>query len=176
MSIVFSSCFTSLVVGCGVLHWAFFLVLSWQPSAVGTEWGKNLRMLLSVTNVHVGRLLLPMTFRSVLFLRLPMDICRKLRVSLMVQSGRTALICGSSFGMDVWGLDALGNIHILVAGPLYPVKIVRPPFDTCTFCFVNINSHPLSHNTGIETRGSLHIFELTRLLHVIWQSVNFHLA
>ena len=72
----------------------------------------------------------------------------------MVPSGRTALICGSYFGMYGVGLDALGNLHSLVAGSLYPVKILHTPFDTCTCCFVNVISHPLSYSTVIETRDS----------------------
>ena len=51
----------------------------------------------------------------------------------MVPSGRTALLCGFSFGMDICGLDSLGNLFSLVAGSMYPVKILRPPFHTCTF-------------------------------------------
>ena len=128
--IVLSSCFWLLVFCCGVVDWTLFLVLSWWPSAAGIEWWRNFRMLLLVINIHPDRLLLLVAFRSVLVVGLPMDRCRKVRVSFMVPSCRTALIFGSSFGMDGWGLDELGNIHNLVAGSLYPLQIVRPPFDT----------------------------------------------
>ena len=154
MSIVFSSCFWSSVVGCGVVYWAFLLVISWWTSAMGIEWGSNLRTLLSVVNGHVYILLFLMDFRSVLVVGLPIDRCRKVRVSFVVTSGVTALVCGYPFGMDGWGLDSFGNLHRLVSGYLYPVRIVCPPFDTYTCCFVNINSHPLSHSIGIEARGS----------------------
>ena len=154
MLIVFSSCFQLSVVGCGVVDWGFLLVLSLWTSAVGIELGTDLRTLISVMNSHVDILLFPMEFISVLVVGLTMDSCRKVRVSFMVPSGRTALICGSSFGVYGWGLDWLGNLHILVAGSLYLVKIVRPYFDTCKFCFVNVTSHPLSHSTGADTRGS----------------------
>ena len=83
-------------------------------------------------NGHVDILLFPMSFISVLVIGLPMDLCRKVRVSFMVPSGRTAFIWGSTFGVDGWGLDALGDLHIIVDGSLYPVKMVRRPFDTCT--------------------------------------------
>ena len=128
MSIVSSSCFWSSVVDCGLLYWEFFLVLSWWTSDVRIEWGRNLRMLLSVMNSHVDRLLSLMAFRSVPVVGIPMDQWRKVRVHCIVPYGRTALICGSNFGMDGWGLDAFGNLHRLVAGSLYSVKIVRPPF------------------------------------------------
>ena len=51
-------------------------------------------------NGHVDILLFPMSFISVLVIGLPMDLCRKVRVSFMVPSGRTTLICDYSFGMD----------------------------------------------------------------------------
>ena len=111
-------------------------------------------MLLSVMNGHVDRLFFLVAFRSVLVVGLPMDLCKKVRVSFMVPSVITAFICGSSFVMDGLGLDALGNLHSLVDGSLYPVKIVLPPFDTCTFCFVNFTLPPFSHSTLIDTRGS----------------------
>ena len=110
-------------------------------------------MLLLVINIHPDRLLLLVAFRSVLVVGLPMDRCRKVRVSFMVTSGRTELICGSPFGMDGWVLDSFGNLHSLVASSLYPVKIIRPPFDTF-ICFFNVTSHLLSHSAGTETRGS----------------------
>ena len=175
MSIVFSACFWSLVVGGGVLDWEFFLVLSWWPSAVGSEWGRNLWTLLSVMNVHVDRLLFPTAFRSVLVVGIPMDQCSKVRVSFMVPSGRTALICGSSFDIDGWGLDALGNLHSLVAGFLYLVKILRPYFDTCTF-FCECYFTPGVTQHGNWDKGFLYIFEIIYLLCVIWQYVHFYLA
>ena len=152
----FFSFFSLSVVGCVVVDWGFFLVLSWWPSAADIEWDRILRTLLSVMNVHVDISLFLMAFRSVLFVRLPRDWCRKVRVAFMVPSGITTLICGSSFGVDFfcWGLDTLGNIHSLVAGSLYPLKVLRPPFYTCKFYFVNVTLHPMPHSTEIETRGS----------------------
>ena len=73
-----------------------FCVWSWCPSDVGIESGRNLVMLFSVNNGHVDRLFFRMTFRSVLFIGLPMIWCKKLRVSLMVPYGRIALIRGST--------------------------------------------------------------------------------
>ena len=67
---------------------------------MGVEWGRNLRELLSVMNGHVDILLFSVAFKSVLVVGLPMDQCRKVKVSFMVPYGRTTLICGSSFGMD----------------------------------------------------------------------------
>ena len=121
-------CFWSSVVDCGVVDWEFFFALYWWPSDGGIEWGMNLRTLISVMNGHVDKLLSLMAFIIVPVVGLPMDQCRKVRVSFMVTSGRTALICGSNLGMDGWSLDAFGNLHSLVDGSLYPVKIVRPPF------------------------------------------------
>ena len=146
--------FLSPVVDCGVVDWGFLLVLSLWPSCVGIGWGRNLWTLLSVMNVHVGRFLFPMAFRIVLVVGLPMDRCRKVGVSFMLPSGIIVLICGSYFGMDGWGLGTFGNLHSLVDVSLYPVKILRPPFDTCACCFVNFTSHTLSHRTVTETRGS----------------------
>ena len=51
-------------------------------------------------NGHVDKLLSLMAFIIVPVVGLPMDQCRKVRVSFMVTSGRTALICGSNLGMD----------------------------------------------------------------------------
>ena len=121
---------------------------------MGIEWGRNLRKLLSIINGHVDKLLFPVAFRSVLVVGITINWCRKVRVSLMVPSGVNAFICGSPFGMYGWCLDALGNLHILVVGSLYSVKILRPPFYTFTCCFVNFTSHLLLHITGIETRLS----------------------
>ena len=67
---------------------------------MGVEWGSNLQTLISVMNGHVDRLIFLMAFRSVLVVGLPMDLCRKVRVSFMVPSGITVLICGSCFCMD----------------------------------------------------------------------------
>ena len=51
-------------------------------------------------NDHMDILLLLMAFRSVLVVGLPMDQCRKVKVSFMVPYGITTLIFGSSFVMD----------------------------------------------------------------------------
>ena len=67
---------------------------------MGVEWGRNLRTLLSVMNGQVDILLFLMSFISVLVVGLAMERCRKVRVSLMVSSGRTELICGYSFGVN----------------------------------------------------------------------------
>ena len=67
---------------------------------MGIEWCRNLRTLLSVMNGHVDILLSPMAFRSVLVVGITMDLCRKVRMSFMVPSVRTELICGSTFDMD----------------------------------------------------------------------------
>ena len=126
------------------------LMTQWCVDLMGNE-------LVEVTLIHerpCGYIVVPYVLYKCLVLGLPMDLCRKVRVSFMVPSGRTAFIWGSTFGVDGWGLDALGDIHIIVDGSLYPVKMVRRPFDTCTWCLVNFTSHPLSHSTRIETRGS----------------------
>ena len=62
---------------------------------MGIESGTNLVILFSVNNGHIERLFFRMAFRTVVFVVLPMLLCKKLRVSLMVSSGRIALICGS---------------------------------------------------------------------------------
>ena len=174
------NCFQFLFSFIGCCVWSsilgIFLVLSWWPISVGIEWVRHFWMLLSFMNLHVDRLLFPMAFIGVLVVGLTIDWCRKVRVSFMVPYGRTAFIFGSPFGMHGWGLGALVDLHSLVAVSLYPVKILSPPFDTCTRCFVNVNSHPLSHSTIIVKMRSLHIFEFICLLWVLWRSVHFHLS
>ena len=72
----------------------------------------------------------------------------------MVPSGRIALICGSTYCTDVGVFSACGNLHSLVSGSLYPVRIFFPSFFSCTLCFVNVTVHMLSHITGIDMKGS----------------------
>ena len=79
---------------------------------------RNLAMLLSVKNGHVDRLFFRVVFRSVLFLGIPMLWCKKLRLSLMVPSGRIALIRGSTCCPDGGVFSACGNLHSLVTGSL----------------------------------------------------------
>ena len=95
-----------------------FLVRSWQPSAVGIESSRNLAMLFSAKNSHVDRLFYRMAFRSVLFVGLTMLRCKKLRVSLMVPSGKIALIRGSTCCPDSGVFSARGNLNSLVAGSM----------------------------------------------------------
>ena len=85
---------------------------------MGIESGRNLAMLFSVNNGHVDRLFFRMDFRSVFFVGLPMLQCKKLRVSLMVPSGRILLILGSTCCPDGGVFSACGNLHSLVAGSL----------------------------------------------------------
>ena len=96
----------------------FFRVPSWCPSAVGMEYSTNLVMLFSVNNGHMERLLFRMAFRSVVFVGLAMLRCKKLRVSLMVSSGRIALIHGSTCCPHGGVFSACGNFHSFVAGSL----------------------------------------------------------
>ena len=96
----------------------FFRVPSWCPSAVGIESGTNLAMLFSVNNGHMERLLFRMAFGRVVFVGLPMLRCKKLRVSLMVPSGRIALIRSSTCCPDGGVFSAFGNLHSFVAGSL----------------------------------------------------------
>ena len=91
----------------------FFRVPSWCPSAVGMEYSTNLVMVFSVNNGHMERLLFRMAFGSVVFVGLPMLRCKKLRVSLMVTSGRSALIRGSACCTDGGMFLAWGNLHSL---------------------------------------------------------------
>ena len=85
---------------------------------MGIESGRNLAMLFSVNNGHVDRLFFRMEFRSVFFVGLPMLQCKKLRVSLMVPSGRISLICGSTCCPDCGVVSACGKFHVLVDGSL----------------------------------------------------------
>ena len=95
-----------------------------------------------------------MAFRSVVFVGLPMLLCKKLRVLIIFPSGRITLIhcvtCCTARGM----VSSCGNLHSLVAGSLYPVNNVLLSLLTCTVYFVNVTVHPLSHSTGMGTRGS----------------------
>ena len=95
-----------------------FRVQSLCPSAVSIESGRNLAMLFSVKNGYVDRFFFRMSFRSVFFVGLPMLWCKKLKVSLMVPSGRIALIRSSTCFPDGGVFSACGNLHILVAGSL----------------------------------------------------------
>ena len=79
---------------------------------------KNLAMLLSVKNGQIERLLFRMAFRRVVFVGLAMLRCKKLRVSLMVPSGRIELIRGCTCCPDGGVFSACGNLHSLVAGSL----------------------------------------------------------
>ena len=85
--------------------WELSLLVTWQ-------------MLLSVNKGHVERLFFLIAFRSVVFVGIPMLICNKLRVLLIVPSGRIALIhfvtCGAACGL----VSSCGNLHSLVAGSL----------------------------------------------------------
>ena len=85
---------------------------------MGIESSRNVSILFSVKNGHVERLLFWMEFRSVVFFGLPMLPCKKLRVSLMVPSGRIALIRGSTCFPDGAVFSAFGNLYSLVAGSL----------------------------------------------------------
>ena len=85
---------------------------------MGIESGSNLAMLFSLKNGHVDRLFFWMEFRSVFFVGLPMLRCKKLRVSLMVPSGRIALIHGSTCCPHGGVFSACGNFHSFVAGSL----------------------------------------------------------
>ena len=108
----------------------------------------------SLKKSHVERLFFLMAFRRVVFVGLHMLLCKKLRVSLIVPSGRIALIrcvtCGTAGGM----VSSSVNLHSLVAGSLYPVNTVFPYLFTCTVCFLNVTVYPLSHSTGMDMRGS----------------------
>ena len=85
---------------------------------MGIESGRNLAMLFYVNKVHIERLFFIMEFRSVVFVVLPILLCKKLRVSLIVSYGRIALIrcvtCCTAGGM----VSSCGNLHSLVAGSL----------------------------------------------------------
>ena len=85
---------------------------------MGFDSGSNLAMLFSLKNGHVDRLFYWMEFRSVFFVGIPMLQCKKLRVSLMVPSGRIAFIRGSTYFPDDRVFSACGNLHSLVAGSL----------------------------------------------------------
>ena len=85
---------------------------------MGIESGINLEMLFSVKNGHVEILFLRMAFRSVVFVGLIILRCKKLRVSLMVPSGRISLICGSTCCPDCGVVSACGKFHVLVDGSL----------------------------------------------------------
>ena len=85
---------------------------------MGIESGRHLAMLFSVKNGHVEILFFLMAFRNVLFFGLPMLRCKKLRVSLMVLSGKIALIRGSTCCPYGGVFSACGNLHSLVAGSL----------------------------------------------------------
>ena len=85
---------------------------------MGIESGRNLAMLFSVKNGHVDILFFQMVFRSVFFVGLPMLQCNKLRVLIMVASGRIALISGSACCPDGGVFSACRNLHSLVAGSL----------------------------------------------------------
>ena len=85
---------------------------------MGIESGRNLVMLFSVKNGHVDRLFFWMAFRSVFFVGLPMLRCKKLKVLLMVPSGRIVLIRGSTCCPDGGVFSACGNLHSLVASSL----------------------------------------------------------
>ena len=85
---------------------------------MGIESGRNLGMLFSMKNFHVERLFFRMVFRSVVFVGLPMLRYNKLRVSLMVPSGRILLIRGFTCCPDGGVFSACGNFHSLVAGSL----------------------------------------------------------
>ena len=100
------------------MYCEFLRVRSWFPSAVGIESGTNLEMLFSVNNGHMERLLFRMAFRSMVFIGLPILICKKLRVSLIIPSSRSALIRGSTCCTDGAVFSACGNLHSLVAGYL----------------------------------------------------------
>ena len=85
---------------------------------MGIEFGRNLAMLFSVKKGHDERIFLLTMFRSVVFFGIPMLLYKKLSVSLIVPSGRIALIrcitCGTSGGM----VSSCVNLHSLVAGSL----------------------------------------------------------
>ena len=85
---------------------------------MGIKSGRNLAMLFSVKNGHIDKLFFQMAIRSVFFVGLPMLLCKKLKMSLMVPSGRIALICGSTCCPDGRVFSVCGNLHILVAGSL----------------------------------------------------------
>ena len=93
-----------------------------------------------------------------------MVLLKKLRVSLIVPSGRIALIryvtCCTAGGM----VSSSGNLHSLVAGFLKPVNTVFPSLFTCTVCFVNVTVHLLSHSTGTEIMGSCMLSNLYAML------------
>ena len=76
----------------------------------------------------------------------------KIRVSLMVPYDSTAFILGSLVVICVW--VNYKNLHRLVDISLYPIKMVFPSLVTFTLCLVKVNSHSLSHKTGIGTKGS----------------------
>ena len=85
---------------------------------MGIESVRNLTMLFSVKNSHVEILFIRMVFRSVVFVGLPMLRCKEFRVSLMVPSGKIALIRGSTCFPDGGVFSACGKLYSLLAGSL----------------------------------------------------------
>ena len=85
---------------------------------MGIESDRNLAMLFSVKNGYVEGLLFRMAVKSMVFVGLTMLRCKKLRVSLMVPSGRIAFIRGSTCCSDGGVFSACENLQSLVAGSL----------------------------------------------------------
>ena len=120
---------------------------------MGIESGRNLVMLFSVKKVHVeGFFSYGVQERGLCWTS--HAYMKKLRVSLIVPSGRIAFICCVTCVTAGGRVSSCGNLHSLVSVSLWPVNTVFPSLFACTVCFVNVNVHPLSHSTGMEMRGS----------------------
>ena len=85
---------------------------------MGIEFGRNLAILLSVKKGHVEGLFFLMALRSVVFVGIPMLLCKKLRVLLIVPSGRIVLICCVTQGTACGMVSSCGNLYSLVAGSM----------------------------------------------------------